>query len=116
MTDLLCLDDSLEAMRVYDVLRAVELAKADLEIDLGERPVQLFAVGRGAFHGYLAAALTTRIKQVELRGLAPNPQTELTTRLYSQDATWHCLLPGMPRYFDLPHLQPLFAGRQLVLE
>ena len=116
VTDLLCLDDSLEAMRVYDVLRAVELVATDAEVNLSERPVHLFAVGRGAFHGYLAAALATQIKKVDLRGLTPDPHEVLTTRLYPQDARWQCLLPGMPKYFELADLRPLFAGRELVLE
>jgi dienelactone hydrolase len=116
VTDLLCLGDSLEAMRIYDVLRAVELVQGDPEIDLGGRPVHLFGVSRGAFRGYLAASLATGIRHVELRGLEPDPLGVLTTRLYPQDATWHCLLPGMPRHFDLADLAPLFAGRQLVLE
>jgi len=116
LTDLLCLGDSLEAMRIYDVLRAVDLVGADLEVDLGERPIHLFGVGRGAFHGYLAASLATRIRQVSLQGIAPDPRTVVTTRLYPPDPTWHCLLPGMPRQFDLTDLQPLFAGRQLSFE
>jgi hypothetical protein len=78
--------------------------------------VHLFGVGRGAFHGYLAASLATRIRRVDVRGIAPDPRAVLTTRLYRQDPTWHCLLPGMPAHFDLADLRPLFAGREVVLE
>jgi dienelactone hydrolase len=115
LSDLLCLGDSLAAMRIFDVLRAVELVGADPEIDLGGRPLHLFGVGRGAFHGYLAAALTGRIGRVEVRDIAPDPQADLTTRLYPPGPAWHCLLPGMPAHADLADLRPLFAGRELVL-
>src|SRR5207237_10005980 len=115
-TDLFCLGDSLEATRVYDVQRAVELVESDPEIALGGRPVHLFGVGRGAFHGYLAAALATGIRRVELRGIAPDPHAVLTTRLYPQDPTWPCLLPGIPRALDFADLQPLFTRRPPVIE
>lgn len=111
--DLLCLDDSLAAERIYDVLRAVELAQADPEIDLRGRPIQLYGAGLGAFHGYLAAALEPRIQKVELAGPPLDPGKLLTTRLYQEGPDWQCLIPGLAWRFDLDDFRPLFVGREL---
>jgi hypothetical protein len=116
VTDQLCLGDSLEAMRLFDVLRAVEMVESDPEVALGDRPVHLLGIGRGALHGRLAAALDARIRRIELRDERPDPHAALTTRLYPADPDWHCLLPGMPSHLDLADLGPLFAGRQVVHE
>lgn len=113
LTDLLTLDDSLAAMRVYDVLRAIELARTEPEIGLGDRPLQLFGTGEGAFHGYLAAALNTTIARVELMNLPPSLATLLSTRLYERRPRWEYLIPGMAANFDLSDLRPLFEGREL---
>ncbi|HEY6739304.1 MAG TPA: acetylxylan esterase [Actinopolymorphaceae bacterium] len=66
-TDLLWLGDSLTAARVFDVLRAVDLAVSAPEIGLepGGR-VELVAHGRSALWGGLAAALDERIARVDL--------------------------------------------------
>jgi len=114
LTDLLALDDSLAAARVYDILRAVELLRTDPAVDLRGRPIHLFGAGRGAFHGYLAAALATPIERIELEDSPPNLETLLSTRLYPRGPVWQCLIPGMAGRFDLPDLRPLFGGREVV--
>lgn len=115
LCDLLWLNDSLEAGRVYDVLRAVELATTSREIALGGRPLRLFGVRRGAFHGYLAAALEPRIARTELATPLFDPRACVKARLYGQGPAWQCLIPGMAAHCDLADLRPLFEGRELVL-
>jgi hypothetical protein len=113
ISDLLCLGDSLEAGRIFDVIRAVELIATDPEIALAGRPIGLLGVGRGAFHGYLAGALEPRIAELDLRDMLPDPHVSLTSRYYPLEATLHCLLPGMLQQFDLSDLEPLFEGRRV---
>lgn len=114
VSDLLCLGDSLEAGRVFDLLRAVDLAAVDAEIALGDRPISLLGVGKGAFHGYLAAALEPRLVELDLRDLAPDPDAALAERYYPFESTMECLLPDMPRHFGLSDLAPSFEGRRVV--
>jgi cephalosporin-C deacetylase-like acetyl esterase len=112
--DLLWLDDSLEAGRVYDILRAVAFIHEDAEVDLRGRPVALFGAGRGVVHAYVAAALEPRIRRVELAGRLPDVDALVSTRLYGLSTEWHCLLPGFGGRFRLDDLRPLFAGREVV--
>ena len=114
LCDLLWLDDSLTAMRVYDVLRAVEFARGDAEIDLDGRPVHLYGSGRGAFYGYLAAALEPSVERLELAEPPLDVRSVLATRLYPQGPHWQCLLPGMAWHLDLDDLRPLLAERVVV--
>lgn len=115
LTDLLALGDSLAAARVYDVLRAVELLRVDPAVDLGGRPIELLGAGRGAFHGYLAAALEPAIARTELIDPPMDLARLLSTRLYQRGPEWQCLIPGLAAQFDLPELEPLFRGRQLTI-
>ncbi|HEV8637322.1 MAG TPA: acetylxylan esterase [Chloroflexota bacterium] len=94
-TDLLWLDDSLAAGRVYDVLRAFALAREDHEIDLGGRPIRLFGAGRGAFLARLAAALDSGVDGVELEDAPMSPAGVVADRLYPEGAEWQCLIPGL---------------------
>jgi cephalosporin-C deacetylase-like acetyl esterase len=112
--DLLWLDDSLAAGRVFDVLRAVELVRADPEVDLRGRPIHIYGAGLGAFHAYLAAALEPRLQAVELVSPSLDPDEVLATRLYPQGPHWQCLLPGLAARFSLADLRPLFESREVV--
>src|SRR5262249_58011457 len=53
VTDLLCQGDSLEAIRIYDLLRAVELVQGDPEIDIGGGPGAPPRGGRGPLPAWL---------------------------------------------------------------
>jgi cephalosporin-C deacetylase-like acetyl esterase len=115
LTDLLALNDSLAAMRVYDVLRAAELARTDPTIDLRGRPLGIFGIRSGAFYGYLAAAIDPTITRIELMRPPSTLATFLSTRLYDQEPRWQDLIPGMAAHADLPDLHPLFEGRELIV-
>jgi len=113
--DLLWLADSLPAMAVYDVLRTVEVVRSDPEVQLGDRPVYLFGTGRGAFRGYLAAALESAITNLELEAPVPDLDEMMTQRIYArseqQEKLPDYLLPGLLARFDWRDLAPLLAGR-----
>lgn len=115
-TDLLWLDDSLVAMQVYDVLRAVELVSTDQEIALGPRPIHLLGHGAGAYLAYLAAALEPRLATIELAGPLPDLEQMLTERHYAPPASVPGALPlrtlpGLARHCTVEDLQLLIAGR-----
>ncbi len=113
--DLLWLDDSLPAMAVYDVLRAIEFVRADSELQLGERPIHLFGTGRGAFRGYLAAALDPTVIALELEAPVPDLDEMMTQRLYARPEQLEMLpdylFPGLLESFDWRDVAPLVAGR-----
>ncbi|HLT60401.1 MAG TPA: hypothetical protein VK020_04380 [Microlunatus sp.] len=97
--DLLWLDDSLAAGRVWDVLRCLELIRTDPESarDLtpgADRQVDLWAVGSAALVGALTAALRPDLARLRL----DRPETD-PGRL-----GWRSLLPGLTTALDLPRL------------
>jgi hypothetical protein len=115
-TDLLWLDDSLVAMQVYDVLRAVELVSTDREIALGPRPIHLHGHGPGAYLAYLAAVLERRLTAIELVGPLPDLEQILTERLYAPPSSVPgtlpmVTLPGLARHCTLEDLESLIAGK-----
>lgn len=115
LCDLLWLDDSLEAGRVYDVLRAVEFATTSREIALEGRPIRMFGAGRGALRCYLAAALEPKVSRVELATPLIDARAIVKTRFYGEGLEWQSLIPGMASRCDLTDLRRLFEGRELVL-
>ena len=64
--DLLWLDDSLAAMRVYDVVRALDLLR-DCE-GVNCEDIRLYLCGRYGVYGQLAALIDNRIRGVEVAG------------------------------------------------
>jgi len=102
-------------MAVYDVLRAIEFVRADSELQLGERPIHLFGTGRGAFRGYLAAALDPTVIALELEAPVPDLDEMMTQRLYARPEQLEMLpdylFPGLLESFDWRDVAPLVAGR-----
>ncbi|HEY3082619.1 MAG TPA: hypothetical protein VGM69_22260 [Chloroflexota bacterium] len=113
-TDLFCLDDSLLAGRVFDVLRAADLLRQADEVGLAGRPLGLFGAGRGGPIAYLAGALDPSLARVALREPLLDLDGLLSTRMYPLD-TWQSLLPGLAARARFEDLRPLFAGRELLL-
>ena len=102
--DLFWLDDSLAAMRVYDVLRAVEFAGQIPGADIGD--IRLYAKGKYTLHGRLAKLLDTdgRIGKLELEDDGGTVADWVRERYYDDcDVIGH-IIPGMLHYFDLPDL------------
>lgn len=116
MTDLLWLDDSLAAMQLYDVLRSLAFVRADPELALAGRPVQLFGAGRGAFRAYLAGALEPAVTRIELEQAPADVTAPVTQRLFDAGpmnlrTLPEYLLPGMLARMEWDDLQPLVGAR-----
>ncbi|MWG34239.1 alpha/beta hydrolase family protein [Halomarina oriensis] len=80
--DALLLDDSLFGMRVFDVLRAVEL----LREATGTDSVALVGEGVGASHALYAAGATEHVERVTLRSLEAGFREMATSHEYPYDA------------------------------
>jgi cephalosporin-C deacetylase-like acetyl esterase len=100
--DLMWLGDSLCALRVYDVLRALDLAVIIPGLDA--RRIDVLAAGKCGIYGRLAAALDDRIASVDLAGVPTSCAAWVGERLYDSDTVKALLLPGMLRWFDLADL------------
>ena len=113
--DAVCLEDDLASMRIYDVLKAVEMVKTDALIALGERPVKIFGSGIGGFYAYLAAAIQPDIKACEIEDTLFSLDSLMRSRYYEDNRQNQIVIFGMAAQFDMPDLKPLFKGRKLTV-
>lgn len=79
--DALMMETSLFAMRVYDVLRAVELLRSET----GSEQVALVGEGVGAYHALYAAVADESVEAIGLRDLGPSFREMATSREYPYD-------------------------------
>lgn len=116
VSDLVALGDDLASMRIYDLLRAVELVQTDPLIDLKGRPIKVFGAGIGGFYAYLAAAIQPAVAACEVEDVLFSLDSLMRTRYYHNDERMNQMLVyGMAAQFDMPDLTPLFRGRQLTV-
>jgi hypothetical protein len=103
-TDLFWLNDSLAALRCYDVIRAIAMAKQEM-VKHGA-PIQLYAKeGFGLYA--LAAKLLDENGSIEKVKLASNEESIrdwMISRHYQVNEKLTNLMPGMLHYFDIPDL------------
>lgn len=102
-TDLYWLDDSLAAIRAYDILRAVEMVK-HIPGSMPDK-TSLYAKGRFGLYAELAAALDDRIGSVAVEEGIDNVASWVRSRFYEPYDTVSTILPGMLQHFDLPDLR-----------
>jgi hypothetical protein len=102
-TDLFWLDDSLAAVRVFDVTRAVDLIGL-LPYSTTEH-THMFARGRFHLYAEIAVALDDRISSLEIEEASDSVASWVRTRYYEANDTVSTILPGMLSYFDLPDLR-----------
>jgi len=103
LCDLLWLDDSLAAGRVYDLGRAVDVLTADAELarrwpGLGpDSPVDLVTVGPLArWYAELAALVDGRIREVRHDGAELGLAESIRTCVWDAEiGTWQALIPGI---------------------
>jgi cephalosporin-C deacetylase-like acetyl esterase len=100
--DLVWLNDSLAAMRTYDVTRAVEVLP--LLPDLRQEDVRVYGCGRYAVYGQFAAALDSRIRGIEIAAGLGSYADWVGARHYDRHDIRSVILPGVLRQFDLPEL------------
>jgi len=115
VSDSLCIGDDLASMRIFDLLRVIELAHEDPLIALGQRPVRLYGNGLGGYYAYLAGALDKRPRTVEVEGVFFSADSLIRTRNYKVDRANQLMIFGMAARMDLPDLRPLYEGRELII-
>ncbi|NSW91442.1 MAG: prolyl oligopeptidase family serine peptidase [Firmicutes bacterium] len=109
--DLLWLDDSMAALRTYDVIRAMDAVKVIPGIN--EDDINLYLSGRHGVYGLFAAVLDKtmldkRIKNIEVANGIVSFGEWVRSRYYDTHDIMSIVLPGMLKYFDLPDLEKWF--------
>jgi hypothetical protein len=99
--DLYWLDDSIAAMRVYDVTRALDVIEGLPGIDT--HGIKFYASGLHSVYPRLAALIDSRIGSVELAADAfPSWAAWIRSRQYEQRDALSVIIPGSLHYLDLP--------------
>jgi len=101
--DLMWINDSLAAMRVFDVMRALDALDYFDYID--KEDIRIYAYGRQGVYGQLAAVLDKRIKRVEVVEGIGSYKSWVASRYYDPYDVMSIVIPGMLKYFDLPDLE-----------
>jgi len=101
--DLSWLGDNLAAMRVYDVLRALDMIEEFPGADAAD--IRIYAHGRQGIYGRLAAVLDRRIRGVQVVDGIKSYGEWVGARHHDAHDIKSLLLRGMLRYFDLPEIE-----------
>ncbi|MFC5401332.1 alpha/beta hydrolase family protein [Cohnella soli] len=112
-TDLFWLDDSLAALRTYDVLRALDLA--EILPDMVIHDLTIYAKGRYSLFAQLATVLDERVKQLKVEDGMESVASLVKSRDFDKYDVAGLILPGMLQYFDLPDLAEWSKERGLGL-
>lgn len=102
-TDLFWIGDSLAAMRVHDVLRAVEMAQILKDAIPGE--ISMFARGRYSIYAELAHAIASMKWPLEVVEEIDSLGAWVRAETYPRNDVLSIVIPGMLAYFDLPELR-----------
>jgi len=108
--DLLWLNDSLAAMRTYDVLRALDMLEIWPGLDSSD--IHAYAYGRQGVYAQLAGALDNRIESVEVIGGLGSYAEWVRSRHYDEYDIFGVILPGVLNHFDLPDLAVWMGERE----
>jgi cephalosporin-C deacetylase-like acetyl esterase len=101
--DLILLGDSLAAIRVYDVLRALDVIKFWPGLDTGD--VQFYAHGLQGIYAQLAARLDDRVRKIEVTDGIRSIAEWVASRHYDMSGTFDLAIPGMLNHLDLTDLK-----------
>ena len=101
--ELMWLGDSLAALRVGDVLRALDVLPAWRGLRTDD--LRCYAHGRQGVYARLAAALDARIRGVDVVEGMGSYAEWVGARHYDQYDIMGVVIPAMLRYFDLPDLE-----------
>lgn len=108
MTDLLWLGDSMAAVRVYDVIRAMDMAQWLMEGQ--DTTIPFYACGKSGMYALLAKALDPRLSDLETDGSLESLGEWVQARHYDIHDRTGLILPGMLQYFDLPDIDHMAAA------
>jgi hypothetical protein len=102
--DLVWLDDSLPALRTWELTRAVDVMLSSVEdIDAGDLCV--YACGRYSLYAELAAFLDARLRALTVLEPLESLAAFVRARHYDDEDISSVVLPDALRYFDLPDLR-----------
>lgn len=94
--DLMWIDDSIAAIRVYDIIRAFDFAKEYLSVE----NIKVFAQDRLSLYPNLAKLIDTRIKTVITEGIS-KPMDWVLNRYYNYDNIHSFIIPGILMYIPI---------------
>ncbi len=97
--DLVWLNDSIAALRVYDVIRCLDMLEAWPKTKA--RDIRFYAHGRQGIYAKLAALLDKRIKKVETSEEKGGLISWAVSRHYDAHDVRSVIIPGMLKYFSL---------------
>lgn len=100
--DLFWLDDSIAALRTYEVLRALDMAGQWPGV--AKHGLKLYGMGIGTLYAKCAAFLDDRADSLEAEQDGYTVAGQAYARHYDDSNAICGYLPGMLRYFDLPDL------------
>jgi cephalosporin-C deacetylase-like acetyl esterase len=101
--DLAFLNDSVCALRTYDMLRALEALGHWPGVDTSD--VKVYTEGRCGVYAELAAALEPRLARLETKDPLPDFKGLVTSRYFENHGIQALMLPGILKYTDLPELR-----------
>jgi dienelactone hydrolase len=107
-TDLIWLDDSLPAIRTYDVIRALDMIEA--WPGLSNKDIGIYGYGSKALYGQLAAFLDTRISSLQVHDNIKSFAGLVRSRHYDDYDALSVNLPEVLKYFDIPDLKRWAEG------
>ena len=101
--DLIWLNDSICAMRSYDVLRCLEALRQHTGVS--SEDVRVYAHGTHSIYAELAAAIEPSLARIELHEEFTSFSNWVKARYYNTADSRTLVLPGVLKYFDLPDLR-----------
>jgi len=101
--DLIYMGDSMAALHVYDVLRAIDMLKA--EFGVKEEEITLYCEGIDGVYGVMAGFLNEKVQMEYGEGLLLNVENQLLSqKVFQYDNTLAVVIPGMLEYFEYEDL------------
>ena len=107
--ELIWQDDSIVALRTYDVLRSLDLAAEHPELTADG--IQLFASGRHSMYAQLAAYLDDRITNLQLQDGFDSVASWIQSKYDDEEDRLSIIIPGMLAFFDLPDIRKWLASQ-----
>ena len=107
--ELMWRDDSLTALRTYDVIRALDFINEVLRKDAGN--INVIAIGRQGIYAKLAAFLDDRIKHIKERDGFGSYEDFVSSMHYDNTDISSVILPGVLEYFDMPDIERWLGKR-----
>lgn len=96
--DLIWLGDDLVSLRVWDVLRSLDMIAEWSGLD--SEDIRVHISGKHGLYGRAAALLDSRIRRVDYDGKPFSIAEWIASRHYDTDDIYSIVMPGLLRYFD----------------